>query len=791
MITSYLKTSVRNIVRNKLFSGINITGLAIGMSVGLLVITMVHDIFSYDRFNLKRDRIVRITTTVHSGKKDPEKFATSSVRAGEICKNNLPGVEDVAMLRRGFGGDAQVKKGAIPITGLWADGSVFNLFTFPLLKGDAKTALKEPYSIVLTEKTANRLFGKADVINQVIHLDSADYRVTGVMRNIPFFSHLQFEALASFSSLQQERQNDPEFLSWQDVSDNYTYLLLSENADISVVENSLLEAEKKENAMSNDLRITTGLLPLASIFLGEDLHNEIGHSLPKSLLWVVIVLALIAILTACFNYTNLSIARSLRRSREVGVRKVLGALKSQVMTQFVVESVIISLLSLVFAIVIFFSLRSAFLSLGPSFATLQLSPVVVVCFVVLATIVGVMAGLLPAVSLSGVNPLQVLKNTQSLKLFRYINLRKALIFTQYAFSLFFVATTIIIYRQYDFLTSQDLGFETENIINISLQGNDANRLKDVISQIPEAKQISQSKMISSLGPGYSGYTRSEDPRDSVVTDLNSTDENYIPLHAYKLLAGRNFLPAANQSSKNEIVINESLVKYFNIGAGDPQQALGQSLISDGKSYQIVGVVQDFHYNSLYSRIRPALIRYKPSDTAYLNVKVRPGAAALFISKIGQSWKKIDPVHPLTATIYQDDIMHFYKPLSFISKIIGSLAFLTIFIASMGLFGMVVFTVETRIREISIRKVLGASERRIVYMLSKGFLSLLALAALLALATSSFLFNQFITMVAYHAPIPLFEIGASMIAFMFLAFLIVSSETLGAARSNPAQVLKSE
>lgn len=791
MITSYLKTSVRNIVRNKLFSGINITGLGIGMSVGLLVITLAHDIFSYDRFNLKRDRIFRITTTVQSGKQNPQKFASSSVRIGDICKNNLPGVEDVAMLRRGFGGDAQIKERIIPITGLWADGSVFNLFTFPLLRGDAKTALKEPHSIVLTKKTANKLFGKADALNQVIHLDSADYRVTAVIQDIPFFSHLQFEALASFSTLQQAKQNDPDFLSWKDVSNNYAYLLLSKNADISAVENNLAEVCKKENLISAGLHITAGLLPLTNIFLGEDLHNEIGHSLPKSLLWVIIALALIAILTACFNYTNLSIARSLRRSREVGVRKVLGALKSQVMTQFVVESVIISLLSSVLAIVIFFSLRSAFLSLGPSFATLQLSPAVLVCFVVLATIIGIMAGLLPAVSLSGVNPLQVLKNTQSLKLFRHINLRKALIFIQYTFSLFFVAATIIIYKQHDFFTSQDLGLETENIVNISLQGNDANRLRNVVSQMPEVKRISQSQMLSTLGPGYSAYTRFEDPRDSVVTDLNSVDENYLPLHAYKFLAGRNFSSAPGRATQNEIVINERLVKYFNIGAGDPQQALGQSLISNGKSYQIVGVVQDFHYSSLYSGIRPALIKYAPSDATYLNIKIHPGMAALFIGKVRKAWKNIDPVHPFAATIYKDDIMDFYKPLSFISKMIGSLAFLTIFIASMGLFGMVVFTVETRIREISVRKVLGASEAGIVYMLSKGFLSLLTSAALLALVSSSLLFNEFTTMVAYHGPIPLLEIGVSMIAFMFLALLIVSSQTLGAARSNPAQVLKTE
>lgn len=791
MLASYLKTSIRNIVRNNLFSGINISGLAIGMSVGLLAITLIHDIFSYDRFNVKKDRIFRITTTVQSGKQNPEKFASSSLKMGEICKTQISGIEDVAIIKKGFGGDAQASEKTVPVTGFWADGSIFKIFSFALLRGDIQTALKEPHSIVLTEKAANKLFGESDALNHIIHLDSSDYKVTGIMQDVPFFSHLQFEALASFSTLQQQKRNDSDFSSWKHISDHYVYLLLAENSQASLVSKRLAKVDEVENSGVNDGLITTSLTPLTSIFLGEDLHNEIGHSLPKSLLWVVIALATIAILTACFNYTNLSIARSLRRSREVGVRKVMGAQKSQVMTQFIVESLIISLVSLVFAFVVFFLLRSAFLSLGPSFATLQLSPGVLISSFILACVVGIIAGLLPAVSLSGINPLQVLKNAHSLKLLRHVNLRKALIFAQYTCSLFFMAVTIIIYKQYDYFISQDLGFQTEDIVNISLPNNKVSILKEAISQMPESKQISQSQTVSALGSGYSVYTKFSDPRDSVMTDQNSVDENYLPLHQYKLLAGRNFLPALNRPATNEIVVNEKLVKYFNLGKGNPQKAIGLSLVSNGKKYAIVGVVQDFHYNSLYSQIRPTLIKYAPGDANYLNIKVNPGQEASLLGKVNKVWKNIDPVHPLIATNYQDDIRDFYQPLSFISKIIGSLAFLTVLIASMGLFGMVVFTVETRVKEVSVRKVLGASELSIVFILSKGFLSMLSLAAILALIISSFIFNKLITMTAYHASIPLLNMISCTVIFMLVALLIICSQTLGAARSNPAQILKAE
>jgi len=791
MLGSYIKTSIRNIVRNKLFSGINIIGLAIGMSVGLLVITLVHDIFSYDRFNLKRDRIFRVTSTIQSGQQNPEKLASSSLKIGAICKYQISGIEEVTVIKTGFGGDVQLSEKTIPVTGLWADSSIFKVFTFPLLRGDFNTALKEPHSIVLTEKTANKLFGKSDALNQVIHLDSSEYKVTGIMKDIPFFSHLQFEALASFSTLQQQNQNNPDFLSWKNTSNNYVYLLLSPKTPVALVNSSLSKIDILENSAYKNFRITTSLIPLTSIFLGEDLHNEIGHSLPRSLLWVVISLAIIAILTACFNYTNLSIARSIRRSREVGVRKILGALKSQVMAQFIVESTILSLVSLVFAFAIFLLLRTAFLSLGPSFATLQLSPGVILSFFILASAVGILAGFLPAASISGINPLSVLKNAHSLKLFRHVNLRKALIFSQYSFSLFFMAVTIIIYKQYDYFTSQDLGFKTENIVNISLPTEEISLLKEAISKMPESKQISQSQMVNALGSGYSAFTKYDDPRDSVITDQNSVDENYLPLHQFKLLAGRNFLPSSDQASSNEVVVNEKLIKYFNLGKGNPEKAIGLNLTSNGKNYQIIGVVQDFHYNSLYSEIKPSLIKYAPTEANYLNINVNRGQEASFKSKVNKIWKSIDPVHTIVVVSYQDQIKDFYQPLSFISKIIGSLAFLTIFIASMGLFGMVVFTVETRIKEVSVRKVLGASEISIVYMLSKSFLGMLSLAAMLALIISSLLFNKLIATVAYHASIPLINMIGCTVVFMLVALLIICSQTLRAARSNPAHILKGE
>jgi putative ABC transport system permease protein len=792
MIGSYLKTSGRSLVRNKLFSIINIVGLSIGLSVGLLVIALIHDLLSYDRFHQNRDRIYRITTTQQTRDGNTNELASTSVKIGKFSSQKLAGVDDVAMLRRGFSGDVTVGHTTLPINGLWATASFFTVFSFPLREGNPATALQEPNSIVLTQKAAHKLFGKASALNRQIRVDSTNFTVTGVMYDIPFFSHLQFEALASFSTLESNPVYSQEFANWKNISDAYVYLLLPPTGDARQIQAGLDRLSQVENARLPEAMITTHLQPLTNIFLGQDLHNEIGHSVPRSVLWVIIGLAMAAILSACFNYTNLSIARSLRRSREVGVRKVLGALRSQVVMQFVVEAVVIALLALLVSVGLFFSWRTAFLSMGPSFAQLDLSPMVVASFLLLAVVVGVLSGLLPAVSLAKINPVQVLKSAQTLKLFRHVNLRKTLIFLQYTFSLCFIASTLIIYTQYDFFISQPLGFSTDNIVNIALQGNSADRVKKEIAQLAGVSGLSQSQLVTGLGNSYSAYIKYLDSRDSVMANVNGIDENYIPLHTYQLVAGRNVFPKSVPGETSEIVVNQQLLKRLNIGNNDPQKAVGLSLVVDGKPNLIVGVLKDFHYGSLYQKVEPAFFRYAPQDAHYLNVRIQVTDWPSTLARLQSTWRTIDRVHPLMASLYLDEIKQFYRPLSMMSKVIGCLAFMTIFIASLGLFGMVVFTAETRLKEVSVRKVLGASEASLVYLLSKGFLGILLAAAFLALPITYLLFDKVVlSQLAYHAPITVLGLLSCLMLFMVIALLIIGSKTIGVARSNPAQVLKAE
>ncbi|MFD1141055.1 ABC transporter permease [Larkinella insperata] len=800
MLGSYFKTSRRSLVRNKLFSTINIVGLAVSMSVGLLVIAFLTDLFSYDQFHEKKHRIYRLLTRHESADKTVMNFASTSLKAGYRVRETIPGVEDVTLIRRGFYSDAKVNdETIIPLEATWADQSFFTVFTFPMLKGNPATALKEPYSLVVTEKTAQKLFGEADALGKTVRFDTLAYTVTGVLKDLPKLSHIRFEALISLPSvLGPQADPDGDLMDWDDIYQNYVYLTLPENANLQAIQAGLDRLSAPENAQLDRQKITLSLQPMNEIVLGGRLSNEIGVNIPKPVAWVLVGLALVVILSAGFNYTNLSIARSMRRSREVGIRKIVGALKSHVLGQFMAESVIISVLALIFSFVLFLLLRTQFVALAPELANLvalELSPRLLLYFLLLAVVVGLAAGFLPALFFSRLQAVQVLKDASSLKVFRHVNMRKVLIFIQYTFSLIFITTTLIGYKQYRGFLSFDLGFTTENILNIRMQGNKSMLLKKELAEIPAVSQIATSRMITSLGSLYGSKLKYQEKgaQDSAMVWINFVDENYLPLHRHQILAGTNFKNRPTSGNETEVIVNEQVLKRFRMDYDNPAKAVGRQVIMDDKPLTIVGVLKDFHYGTMEQKIEPTVFRYSAEESGgYLNVGLKSEDYPAALAAIEDAWHKIDKVHPLDAKFYDDQLEDAYRQFEVMVTVIGFITFLAICIASMGLFGMVVFTTETRLKEISIRKVMGASEGNLIFQLSKGFLLLLAIAALVALPVTYLFFDQFVlTKFVYHQPIGVGELLASVLIVMLLAFVLIGSQTLKAARSNPAKVLKSE
>ena len=806
MIGSYIKTSGRSLMRNKLFSTINIVGLAISMSVGLLLIAFVLDLLSYDRFHENGNRIYRITNVATFNREQGGKFGSTSIKTGKLIREKVTGVEEVAILRSDFSQDAKVGDNIIPIQGFWAEPSVFRIFTFPMLEGDPETALKEPNSIVLTETAAKKLFGKESALGKAIKFDTLNYQVTGVMKDVPFFSHIKFEALVSLTTAEQLNRTDKDFEKWTSMWSNYVYLLLPENSDMASIRSQLDAIAKEENRADENTKIELELLPLYKIVVGENLGRSSmgpqGPHMAPAVLWILGGLGLVVILSACFNYTNLSIARAMRRFKEVGLRKAIGAGKSQVMQQFLAEAIIVSLAALLLSYLIFLVLRPQLISLAPEMqrmVKLELTPTMVLAFIAFSVVVGVIAGFMPAIFFSKVSAIHALRNVSPVKAFKHVTLRRVLVVIQYTVTLIFITATAVGYVQYKDILAFDLGFNTENILNIDMQGNKPDALVKELSEMPEVTGLSRSLIVTSVGNAWGGFVKYKDSRDSALVMTNHVDENYLPLHDYKLVAGGNFKarPSTGEAV-TEVIVNQQVLKRFNIGANDPEKAIGEEITFSsfkihGRKLTIVGVMQDFHYGKVDNLIGPvAFMFWTPQDRAIINVKIQSADLAATMAKIESTWQEIDRVHPFKAEFYDEAIEEAYSEFSAMIKIIGFLSFLTISISSMGLFGMVVFTTETRLKEISIRKVMGATSGNLIYLLSRGFLVLLSISAVVALPLTYFFFeNVVLTNFPYHTPVQLAELFVGLFAVLLIALVMIGSQTMKAAVSNPAEVLKNE
>jgi putative ABC transport system permease protein len=673
-----------------------------------------------------------------------------------------------------------------------------------MLEGNPANALKDPYSIVLTETAAKKLFGHEPALGKAIQFDTLVYQVTGIMEDVPFFSHISFEALVSFSTAEQLNRNNNNFEKWTNMSLNYVYLLLPENADMGSVQSQLNQIAKEENLAEANTMIQLELLPLYKIVVGENLRDMRGSDrvhMPPVVLWILGGLALVVILSACFNYTNLSVARALRRFKEVGIRKAIGAGKSQIRQQFLAESILISLLALLLSYFMFLALRPQLINLAPEMqrtVKLGLTPSMVVAFIVFSVTVGIIAGIMPAVFFSKVSAINALRNVSSVKVFKHTTLRRALVIIQYTFTLIFITTTAIGYVQYKNILAFDLGFNTENILNIDMQGNKPDVLLQELSEMPEVTALSRSLIITGVGNAWGGYMKYNDPEDSALVLTNHVDENYLPLHDYTLIAGGNFRarPISAEAAM-EVIVNQQVLKRLNIDSGDPQKAIGEEItfsdLKGNRKMTIVGVMKDFHYGKVDNLIEPtAFIPWTPEDRAIINAKIQSRDMLATMAKIESVWKKIDPVHPFEANFYDEAIEDAYSEFSSLIKIIGFLSFLAISIASMGLFGMVVLTTETRLKEVSIRKVMGASSGNLVYLLSRDFILLLSISALIALPVTYFFFKNFVLVnFPYHTPVQIVEMFVGLLAVLLIAFIMIGSQTMKAARSNPAEVLKSE
>lgn len=794
MFKNYFKTSVRSIARNKLFSAINVFGLAISMSVCLLMITLFSEVRNYDRFHADHDRIHRITNTQQYLDNDPNVFASTSILAAKKLKEEVPGLEAATIISRSFSADAKIDDNIFPFTAPWVDNDFFKVFSFKLIRGNISSALTEPYSVILTDETAEKFFPDEDPMDQLILMNDKNYKVTGIVEKPPFSSHFKFSALISYSTYEAQQDEDDWWLHWQNMWSNYAYFKLDENTSIEQVQSRLSAIADDENDPKAQTQIYLGTQALTNIMSGGDLNNQIGESIGDEAIWILGVLAFVVILSAGFNYTNLSIARSLRRAKEVGVRKVVGATRKQVFTQFTIEACIISMFSLILAYLLFFLLKPLFLNISPEMQRslkLDHEPIMFLYFFLFAIIVGVSAGFLPSLFLSRLKAIQVLKDVSGTRLFSKISLRKVLIVVQFTLSLAFIISASIAYKQFKYALNYDLGFDTENVLNVSLAGNDPELTKAIFERIPEIIDISRSSHVLSTGSRYSNQAKSEDGLDSATIYLSQIDHNYIPLMKHQLLAGTNFVAKDKVEKEETVIVNEAVLKHFKLGT--PEEAIGKVLKFGPETSLIVqGVVKNFNYATLDSDIKCFAFRHLPQRAQMLNLKIQSDNILATRKKIEDAWIAFDKVHEFRGSFYDERIEAAYSEFSVMFTVVGFLAFVTITISALGLLGMGVYTAETRLKEISIRKVLGATEGSLIKLLSKGFMWLLLIASLIAIPTTYYLFETVILSdQAHKASIGIIELLLGVIVIFVIGFSTIGSQTWKAAKSNPAQTLRSE
>ncbi|MEL7222819.1 MAG: FtsX-like permease family protein, partial [Bacteroidota bacterium] len=610
----------------------------------------------------------------------------------------------------------------------------------------------EPYALALTKTAAEKLFDTVDALNKiVINGDGDNFTIRAILADLPKQSHIVAESFCSFKTLEEKRKGSKWFRSWGNMWSNHVYVLLEESANIESFQQQLDALSKRENE-SSDESIQLGMLPLTGIVPGPEMSNMSGPSFDIDIIWVLVALAAIILLSACFNYTNLSIARSLRRSKEVGVRKTVGATGGHVFAQFVIEAVLVSLVALVGAYPLFYLARPLLVeSLSTSYDILELAltPAIITAFLIYAVLTGVLAGLFPSWVMARMKVKSILRDMSSVKLFSNVSMRKALVVFQFALSMVFIISAFIGYNQFQYMLNFDLGFKTDNVLNVSIQNNDYQVLENEFRKLPQVEDVSFSLMIPSIGSRYVEQVKDPLSNDSLEIVYNRVHPNYLRLHEHQLVAGSSFDESyINAKDKKAIVVNESFLKEFDIVSAD--DAIGREFVlrnNPSGRVKIIGVVEDFHFGTTQEGLGPYLFvngagngLEKWPDYYEMNIKLNTSDMTGTMALLEEAWSNVDEVHQFKAEFYSEAIAEAYDFFKSIVNIIGALAVIAISIAALGLLGMVVFTTETRLKEISIRKILGATEGNLLILLGRNFLVLLAVAALVAIPLTYFVFD---------------------------------------------------
>ncbi|HEX5152724.1 MAG TPA: ABC transporter permease [Parafilimonas sp.] len=801
MLKNYIKTALRHFWKNRSFSFINIIGLGLSMAVCLLLIMLINDANDYDHFHPDSNRVYRINTEALRKGGGSEPYASSPYVVGATLASNFAGIETWTMFNSGTRADISAGEKKFNLKMNFTNASFFNLFGFTFKEGFASTALNEPNTIVLTKELSDKLFPDENAVGKTVDISGMGlFRVTGVLNKFPGKTHFEFDALGSFATIPALEKNNSVTATtnnWLNYYTNYTYIRIKPGVKASQIEGSLAEITKKNYKglalETRDAGYRFYLQPLNDITPGPLLSNSMGRGLSSTVLWFLSILAFIIILSAAFNYTNLTIAKAMSRMKEIALRKVVGSSRGHIFLQIILESVITALFALFAAFAILQFLIPQFSGLGfinEANISFHTNTKIILLFVAFAVLAGVVAGVLPAMVLSRVKPLMLMQRLQNLKLFRHLGLRKALLVIQFMISIIFISMVTVTYRQLSYAVNINFGTHQTHIFNIPLQGMDYAKAEQEFSKIPGVERISA---ISNLMGNYSDMgddIRVNKDKDPVTVRQYFTDENYISNMQLRLIAGKNFPANHAQQHEQFAIVNETFVKQFQLGS--PMDAVGKTIIAgDSTMLTIHGVVKDFLFKPADYAIAPMLMRYDPKNWSILNCSIASGNTIQTTSQLEAAWKKLDPYHTFEGRFYSEEVESIFSDMRDVIWMVAFLSILGIVIACLGLLGITLFTVQSKVKEISIRKVIGASPAALMKLLLRSYLQVMIIAVCLAIPVAVFLSNMLLQEMSQRITlnVGLFIPGVTVI--VLLSLITIGSQTLKAVLVNPVKGLRME
>jgi putative ABC transport system permease protein len=801
MLRNYLKTTFRNLKRQKTQSTINILGLAIGLTCCILILLFVRDELSFDKFNDNHDRIYRVTrrwlnedgaVSLHLG------FVAPPI--GPLLKNDFPEIEHAVRLT-GTGellvshGDTYFEENLF----FFAEEDVFDVFSFNMIKGDLPTALTDPLTVVITEEMARKYFGSEDPLGLTMRIEAAgqaaDLKVTGVIESFPHNSHFHADFLGSFKTY-EAIVGDQEMQDWG--SNNYaTYILMPKNYDIRILQQQLDPFIDKHVDGETSKSTQLILQPLTDIHLHSHLDAEIEPNSDITYVYIFSVIALFVLLIAAINFMNLSTARSSHRAKEVGLRKVVGANRFQLIKQFLSESLLTVFAGLAVALILVSLLLPRFNQFIDRELSLNLSEnlTLLAGLVIAAFFMGIVSGLYPALFLSGYQPAKVIKGTKEQRRGN-ISLRTALVVFQFAISIVLIICVGVVTSQLEYIQNINLGFDEEQVVVLPSSPQISSQLESVKTQLYEnpnvisvsaAKRVPSGRLLDSAGARVIQGEKSE-PVNFMIAHLR-VDHDYIPTFGMELAAGRNFSKEMPTDAANAFILNETAVKE--IGWTSPEEAIGKEFGYGRAEGQIIGVVKDFHFESIHHAITPIVMDLSSSSLDQVAVRISPNDIPGTMAFLQNKWREFRPRYPFSYYFVDERFDQQYRSEKKILQLFGYFAFLAIFIACLGLFGLALYTAEQNVKEIGIRKVLGASVSSIVIFFSKEFSKWVLMANIIGWPVAYFAMTKWLANFAYRTSLNLWTFLLAGALALFIAILTVSFHSVKAAVADPVKALRYE